>query len=88
MDGITERVGESSRRTRPKQSRKSLAESPPSQLPKSSQKKRKRKRETLSGKYYSVRQILDEKTIRDEISYLIDWEDNPDTGESYTPTWV
>lgn len=36
-----------------------------------------------------MKRILGEK-IEDghEISYLIDWDDNPETGESYTPTWV
>lgn len=58
-------------------------------------KKRKRKRERRadrksqdSAEYYSVKDILDEKTVRDEILYLIDWEDNLETGEPYTPTWV
>ena len=84
-------VGEPSssrRRRRLKQSRKSLAESPPS-LPRTPQKKRKRRRDTSSAEFYSVKQILAEKIGRgQEISYLIDWDDNPETGESYTPTWV
>lgn len=89
MEAITERVRESSssRRTRPKQTRKSLAESPPS-LPRDSQKKRKRRKQTSSAEYYSVKKILEEKTEHGEISYLIDWDDHPETGESYTPTWV
>lgn len=36
-----------------------------------------------------MKSIIDEKQVGDdEIEYLIDWEDNPETGESYTPTWV
>jgi hypothetical protein len=51
------------------------------------QKKRKRKQKA-SAEYWSVRTILKEKTVRGEIFYLIDWEDHPDTGESFAPTWV
>jgi hypothetical protein len=77
---------ESTRRTRSRQlNRKSFAESP--LPPRGPQKKRKRRKET-SAEYYSVKDILEEKTVHEEIFYLIDWEDNPETGESYTPTWV
>jgi hypothetical protein len=78
----------STRRTRARQkSRASLAELPVS--PKTPHKKRKRRKETSSAEYYLVKSIIDEKQVGDdEIEYLIDWEDNPETGESYTPTWV
>ena len=36
------------------------------------------------GKLYKVRNIIDENQSK----YLIDWEDDPVTGEQYTPTWV
>jgi hypothetical protein len=87
---VTERVGESSssRRPRQKQPRKSLAESPASQLPRSSQKKRKARKGTSSEVEYSVKEIVDEKIEHGEIRYLIDWEDDPVTGESFKPTWV
>jgi hypothetical protein len=94
---ITERVGESSsrRRLRRKQSRKSLAESPPSQVPRGSQKKRKHKEEgpsdekdSLPEGFWKVRAILDEKIERGVLRYLVDWEDDHKTGESYKPTWV
>ena len=96
---ITEIVSESSssRRLRPKQSRKSLAESPPSQLLRKSQQKRKQREEEESSSdekdslpegYWKVRGILDEKFERGELRYLVDWEDNRKTGESYKPTWV
>ena len=39
---------------------------------------------TGSETEYSARQILDEKGNK----YLIEWEDNIVTGESYSPTWV
>ena len=87
---FTKRVGDSSSsRPRPprQQTPKFFAESPPS-LPRSSRKKRRRRRESPSAEYYSIRRVLEEKTERGEIKVLIDWEDNLETGESYTPTWV
>lgn len=71
-------------------SRKSLAEpisSSPAR-PKTSAKKRKRERESLPQGYYSVQQILEEKRKHGRTLYLIDWEDNTETGESYENTWV
>lgn len=35
-----------------------------------------------------MRSILGEETRDGLLSYLIDWEDNPDTGEAYAPSWV
>ena len=35
-------------------------------------------------KFYKLKDILDEKRGK----YLIDWEDDPDTGEKYSPSWV
>ncbi|MCJ1434337.1 hypothetical protein MMC27_003704 [Xylographa pallens] len=35
------------------------------------------------GKLYKVRDIINEKGSK----YLIDWEDDPETGEKYQPTW-
>ncbi|MCJ1390188.1 hypothetical protein MMC18_003046 [Xylographa bjoerkii] len=35
------------------------------------------------GKLYKVRDIINEKGAK----YLIDWEDDPETGEKYQPTW-
>ncbi|MCJ1286065.1 hypothetical protein MMC26_005407 [Xylographa opegraphella] len=35
------------------------------------------------GKLYKVRDIINEKGRK----YLIDWEDDPETGEKYQPTW-
>ena len=36
------------------------------------------------GKLYKVRDIIKESRTK----YLIDWEDDPDTGEKFEPTWV
>lgn len=38
--------------------------------------------------WYSIREIKDEKTVKGIIYYLVDWEDNSQTGEHYSPTWV
>jgi hypothetical protein len=35
-----------------------------------------------------VKDILAEKKVDEQIFFLIDWEDNAETGESYAPTWV
>jgi hypothetical protein len=87
---IAERVGESStRRTRPKTNRKSLAEPP--LLPRSSQKKRRPRREATPAreyKEYPARKILDQKKENGRIKYLIDWEDDKVTKENFEPTWV
>lgn len=37
--------------------------------------------------YYQVRTVLKERIVRKKVEYLIDWEDNERTGETYTPTW-
>ena len=38
--------------------------------------------------WYRVRGILAEKKIKGRLFYHIDWEDHPETGEKYKPTWV
>jgi hypothetical protein len=53
-----------------------------------SQKKKKRRRESTDSEYYLVKQILDQKIEEGVIQYQIDWEDNPETGETYPPSWV
>ncbi|KAK3997574.1 citron Rho-interacting kinase [Cladorrhinum sp. PSN332] len=37
--------------------------------------------------YFTIRDILAEKYERDKLLYLVDWEDDPTTGEKYEPTW-
>lgn len=46
-------------------------------------RKRKRGRPRKEEQLFAVRDILDES----ETAFLIDWEDNPKTGEIYEPTW-
>ncbi|KAK7220418.1 hypothetical protein V2G26_008421 [Clonostachys chloroleuca] len=38
--------------------------------------------------WYVIKDIIDERRVRGKVEYLIDWEDNPDTGKSYDPTWA
>jgi hypothetical protein len=91
MESATKRAGEPSRGhhpTSPKQNRRSLKESSTTESPQRIHKKRKRRKGTSFSEYFPIRVVLDEKIENGETSYLIDWEDNPETGESYTPTWV
>ncbi|KAF2232397.1 hypothetical protein EV356DRAFT_252042 [Viridothelium virens] len=42
-----------------------------------------KKRKTPSSLYFEIRDVLKYRNGR----YLVQWEDNPDTGEKYSPTW-
>ncbi|RFU81732.1 chromo domain [Trichoderma arundinaceum] len=37
--------------------------------------------------WYTIRRILDERTIKGRVEYLVDWDDNIVTGQAYDPTW-
>jgi len=77
------------RRTRPRlQNRRSFADSPLSPLPPKNSQKKKRKKATPSTEFYSVKGILAEKQEAGKTLYYIDWEDNQETGQPYSPTWV
>lgn len=65
--------------------RKNLAESPVRQ-PSPSEKRLKQKED--SPPLYNIKGILSERKIGKTTEFLIDWEDNPETGEPYEPTWV
>lgn len=41
-----------------------------------------------SGAFWAIRGILEEKKIKRRLHYKVDWENHPETGESYAPTWV
>ena len=43
----------------------------------------KRKRPSTPEDYFKIRGVLQHKNGK----YLVDWEDHPNTGEKYTPTW-
>ncbi|KAJ6785376.1 hypothetical protein PWT90_04537 [Aphanocladium album] len=38
--------------------------------------------------WFSIRQILDERRIANRLEYLVDWDDDVNTGEIYEPTWA
>ena len=44
--------------------------------------------QTNEARWYTIRRILDEKRIAKRIQYLVDWDDDADTGEQYEPTWA
>ncbi|KAL6699936.1 hypothetical protein J3F84DRAFT_195962 [Trichoderma pleuroticola] len=37
--------------------------------------------------WYTIRRILDERTVKGRVEYLVDWDDNIVTGQAYDPTW-
>lgn len=59
--------------------------------PKSKPTAKRRRQETPSesvGAWFSIRDILDEKTERGRTLYLIDWDGTDQNGQRYDPTWV
>ncbi|KAJ8070836.1 hypothetical protein OCU04_001198 [Sclerotinia nivalis] len=64
--------------------RKNLAESPV-RPPSPSEKRLKQKESPLP--LYNIKGILSERKIGKTTEFLIDWEDNPETGEPYEPNW-
>lgn len=38
--------------------------------------------------WYTIRTIIDERERNGKLEYLIDWDDNPQTGEVYPNEWV
>jgi len=59
----------------------------PSSVPK---KKPRRRKETESEKVFSLQDpgILDQKEENGKVYYLLNWADDPDTGEQFKPSWV
>ena len=55
--------------------------------PRKSTKAKKPKKES-SETYYQIRRIAGEKTENGRLFYYIDWANDPNTGESFEPTWV
>ncbi|KAH8888871.1 hypothetical protein GQ53DRAFT_235893 [Thozetella sp. PMI_491] len=47
----------------------------------------KRRSKPAAKKLYAIRGILQEERRAGKLFYQIDWEDDPETGESYDPTW-
>jgi hypothetical protein len=51
--------------------------------------KRQKKAPASSEVLWEAKDILDEKTLAGgKIEYLVDWEDDPTTGEAYPPEWL
>ncbi|KAK1829628.1 hypothetical protein QBC39DRAFT_373549 [Podospora conica] len=40
-----------------------------------------------SDDFWAIRGILAEKKVKGRLHYQVDWEDHPETGEVYAPTW-
>lgn len=53
-----------------------------------SSKHQKKHKEQPKEEWYIIKDILQERRNGSNIEYLVDWEDNPETGERYRPTWV
>ncbi len=54
----------------------------------STTKQRRRQEVDEPEQYFAAKSILDEKLEGGKLRFLVDWEDNPTTGETYDPTWV
>ncbi|TQN71188.1 putative membrane protein, partial [Colletotrichum shisoi] len=48
----------------------------------------KKPKKQPAEKWYIIKDILQERKRGADIEYLVDWEDDPDTGERYRPTWT
>lgn len=60
-------------------------------MPRRSRKSKKRASQPIQEEedgWYTVRGILDERKLKGKAEYLVDWDDNPVTGESYPSSWV
>jgi hypothetical protein len=71
--------------------RKSLAaSSSPAPRRGAPKKKSRRRKDEDSEKVYSLADpgILDQKEEKGKVYYLVNWADDPETGEKYDPTWV
>lgn len=44
--------------------------------------------DTLDEGWYTIRRVLQERLRNGRIEYLVDWDDNTETGEAYPPSWV
>ncbi|KAL7959701.1 hypothetical protein V8C34DRAFT_106473 [Trichoderma compactum] len=55
----------------------------------SSKKSKSRKRSAAAQDegWYTIRRILDERTVKGRVEFLVDWDDNTVTGQAYEPTW-
>jgi hypothetical protein len=60
--------------------------------PKKSKPKPKSKSRKSKSAWYSIREILEERTVTkgavETVEYLVAWEDDAETGKKYDPSWV
>jgi hypothetical protein len=50
--------------------------------------RRRRQEPDEPEQYFAAKSILDKKLEAGKLLFLVDWEDNPTTRETYDPTWV
>lgn len=48
----------------------------------------KLRHDTRQDNVFAIKDIIDEKFIHGKRHYKIDWQDDPNTGQSFSPTWV
>lgn len=51
-------------------------------------KKTKRESPAAGDGFWEIKGIINEKLVKGQVLYLIDWEDGAETGEHFSPTWV
>lgn len=51
-------------------------------------KKRKSRSAADEAPWYTIKNILQERTVNGKLEYLVDWDNNPRTGEVYPHEWV
>lgn len=64
---------------------RSQAKAPRAVTPK---KRPKLRHDIRQDNIFAIKDIIDEKFIRGKRHYKIDWQDDPTTGEPFSPTWV
>lgn len=57
-------------------------------MPRKRSKGKKKQKQREDEKLWPLRGILDERVSKGKIEYLIDWEDDPDTGKPFDHEWV
>lgn len=60
----------------------------PSGARRSSKQQREKPREPNEPKWYTIKNILDQRQYGGTIEYLIDWDDDKKTGERFPPSWA
>lgn len=62
----------------------------PGSMPKSRRKRTRAPKTALPDDegWYSIKGILDERKASGRVEYLVDWENDIDTGEQYPPSWI